>query len=150
MVDDQGHLIAIIARIVHADRFAHLGLLQAADPLQRVAKHFALPRELRSILQMLHLTSAAGSENRAEWLRAQRRSVAKLEHVRDGVALLYRRDPDAGALLRQGSETKHDHAVDTTDGLPVGKQIAKLNVKLGAGSQRRRGLKRYVFGRQAP
>jgi hypothetical protein len=85
---------------------------------------------------VLHLTSAALSEDTAERLGAIRRIGEPLDHFPDGVAPLYLRDADARAFLRQRAEAKNGHFIGASDALPVAQQIREEKLDFGAHAER--------------
>ena len=149
IVDDDGHLVPIGARHVHADRFAHFSLREAADAQQRIMYDVALPPQLGVVGKMLKLTSPAGSEDRAERTRSLGRLDQQLEHLRDRVPLLDRVDANARPLAGQRSKAENDDAGRSADTLAVGQNIRKFDLEFGAGPQAR-SFRRCVAARQAP
>ena len=140
-VDDQRHLVAVVARVRHPDRPPHVGVREAADAAQRAAHDLLFPRELRGVREVLHLTAAAHAEHRAERLRAHRRLRLVRDDVGDRVLRLHLRDAHARALAGQRAGDEHDLAVDAADRLTVGEQVGETNRRDDAGHQ---------AGRRAP
>jgi len=150
IVHDERHLVAVGARRLHADRRPHVYGVQTADALERLANDALFPGELGRIGKMLHLTPAAGAEDWAEWLRALRRRLEDLDEIGYRVALFDGSDFDAGTLAGQRSEAKDDDAAGTADSLTVGEQIGECELEFDADPERRSGVRRSLFARQAP
>ena len=100
MLHDQRHLVAIGARMGHADRVAHDGIVKAADALECAADRVGLPGELGRVAQVLKLAPAAGAEHTAERRRAVGRRRENPDELTDCVLRFDCRDADARTLLR--------------------------------------------------
>ena len=135
LIDDQRHLVAVVARVRHPDRAPHVDVVEAADPAQRAADDLLLPRQLRRVREVLHLTAAADAEDRAERLGPHLGLGLVTDDVADRVLRLHLRDADARALARQRAGDEHDHPVDAADRLPVGEQVGEANGGYGPGGQ---------------
>ena len=73
MAHDERHLVAIGARVRHSDRFAYCDAGEATDSMQRFTDDVRLPLELRGIVEMLELATAALAEDGTERIGAVRR-----------------------------------------------------------------------------
>jgi len=72
------HLVAVVQRVWRGKHRTDVGTLKTADVLQRVRHLFVLVAKLRLIADVHPLASAAGAEDRADWLNAIRR---RFEHL---------------------------------------------------------------------
>jgi hypothetical protein len=123
---DQRHLVAVRTRFGHPHGHAHVGIGNSAETPQGVRHDVALPAQLRRVGEMLHLATAAGSEDAAKRLDALGRRCQKFDEVRNRVLRFDRFDPYPRTLARNRAEHVDDHAVRTADGL------ARLRNEVGA------------------
>ena len=94
--------------------------------------------KLRGVVEVLQLTPAAGSKDRAKRTRA-RPAIRESISIDFGnrVALFYFDDSDARALVWKRTKAKDDEAAGAADALTVGEEIGKRELEFDALAQRR-------------
>ncbi len=143
MIDDECHLVPVGARLVHPDRYGDARVLDSTKSLQRVGDQLAFPTQLRRIGEMLHLTAAADSENRAERFDPLRRFVQQFHQLADRIFGLDRFDANARALARNRTQDVDDHPVRAPHRLTgLRDQVGALDLDDVAGAEGRSGKRR--------